>query len=291
MTETETITTAWNTVLFDKFTRFRHLVCTGLGVHSDVVLARTPYAEGEHVLDVGCGFGETTLDIARQVGPTGRVLGTDCAERYLAIGEREAAEAGLDNVGFLAADTQTDDLGGPYDHAFSRFGTMFFALPGAAMRNVARHLRPGGELTMIVWRKRQDNLWLYDAEVCVKEIVPVVSHDDTDQVHCGPGPFSMAGPDMVSDLLQSCGFEQVRFERLDGDICIGRDVEEAVAFAEALGPAGEILRLAGDEGQRLRPQVLDALREMLSRYDLGDAGVWAPSSAWVVRARRAPQNP
>lgn len=286
LSETETITTAWNTVLFEKFLRFRYLLTTGLRVHSDEVFARTPYAEGGRVLDVGCGFGETTLDIARQVGPSGKVLGTDCAERFLDVARKDAADAGLD-VEFLAADTQFDDLKGPWDHVFSRFGTMFFALPGAAMRNLAKRLRPGGELTMITWRKRQDNPWLHDAELCVREIVPVVDHDQTDQVHCGPGPFSMAGPDMVSDLLQACGFDNVRFERLDRDICIGRDVAEAVAFAEALGPAGEIIRLAGDEGQRLRPRVLEALAERLAEHDRGDAGVWAPSSAWVVRATRA----
>jgi len=286
LTETETITTAWNTVLFDKFTRFRHLICTGLGVHSAPVLARTPYAEGQRVLDIGCGFGDTTLDIARQVGPTGSVMGFDCAERYLEVAASEARQIGVDNVRYATADVQLGDLGGPWDHAFSRFGTMFCALPGAAMRNVLKHLKPGGELTMIVWRKREDNPWLYAAEQCVRKLVPVVDHDETDQVHCGPGPFSMAGPDMVSDLLMSCGFERVRFERQDRDILIGRDVEEAVAFAEALGPAGEILRLAGEEGERLRPSVLDALREELARHDRGADGVWAGSSAWVVRAQR-----
>ncbi len=286
-TETETITTAWDTVLFEKFTRFRHLICTGLGVHSDAVLAQSPYAEGQRVLDIGCGFGETSLDIAQQVGPTGHVVGIDCAGRYLEVARAEAAGAGVSHVEYRTEDAQFGDLGGPYDHAFSRFGTMFFALPGAALSNIAGRLAEGGELTMIVWRKRQDNAWLYDAEQRVREIVPVVAHEETDQVHCGPGPFSMAGPDMVSDLLKASGFGRVSFERHDHDICIGRDLEEAVAFAEALGPAGEILRLAGDEGQRLRPQVLEALREVLTQHDRGEQGVWAGSSAWFVRALRA----
>ena len=64
-------------------------------------------------------------------------------------------------------------------------------------------LKPAGVLSQIVWRKREENPWLHDAELRVREIVPVVSHDTTDQVHCGPGPFSMAGPDMVSSMLNS----------------------------------------------------------------------------------------
>jgi len=118
----------------------------------------------------------------------------------------------------------------------------------------------------------------------VREIVPVTSHDDTDQVHCGPGPFSMSGPDMVSSMMRSAGFAGIAFERFDADICIGRNLEDAVEFAMALGPAGEIMRLAGADGERLKPQVAAALREALSRYERKD-GVWGPSSTWFITAR------
>ncbi|HKA64106.1 MAG TPA: hypothetical protein VKD00_00115 [Methyloceanibacter sp.] len=145
---------------------------------------------------------------------------------------------------------ECDDLGGPYDHVFSRFGTMFFYLPGLALRNIRRALVSGGELTMIVWRRREDNPWVHEAELRVRKIVPVVAHEDTDQVHCGPGPFSMAGPDMVSDMLRGAGYDHIAFARCDTDICIGRTLDEAVEFALALGPAGEIIRLAGEAGER-----------------------------------------
>jgi hypothetical protein len=118
----------------------------------------------------------------------------------------------------------------------------------------------------------------------VREIVPVVAHEDTNQVHCGPGPFSMAGPDMVSAMLRAAGYDRIGFERFDADICIGRDLDEAVEFAMALGPAGEIIRLAEAEGERLKPQVVAALREALGRYARPD-GVWAPSSTWFITAR------
>ena len=156
--------------------------------------------------------------------------------------------------------------------------------PGAALLNIRRALKPGGVLTHIVWRKREDNPWLHDAELRVREIVPVVSHEDSNAVHCGPGPFSMAGPDLVSALMQGTGFENISFERYDTDICIGRDVEEAVEFAMALGPAGEIIRLAGEEGERLKPQVVTALRKTLSKFKRAD-GLWGPSSAWIISAR------
>lgn len=284
MSENDVVVEAWNTVLYDKFNRFKHLLVAGLAGYSDEVLARGLYPPGAQVLDVGCGFGDSTLRIGSAVGPTGRVVGVDCAERFIRAAEADARAAGIRNATFFTADVQIDDLRGPYDYVFARFGTMFFMNPGAALLNIRRALKPGGTFTHIVWRKREDNPWLHDAELKVREIVPVVAHEDTNAVHCGPGPFSMAGPDLVSAMMQGTGYEKIGFERYDTDICIGRDVEEAVEFAMALGPAGEIIRLAGEEGERLKPQVVMALRETLSKFKRAD-GLWAPSSAWIISAR------
>jgi hypothetical protein len=161
---------------------------------------------------------------------------------------------------------------------------MFFMSPVPALRNIRKNLRAGGLLTQIVWRKREDNPWLHDAELRVREIVPVVSPEESNQVHCGPGPFSMSGPDMVSSMMKAAGYAGIGFERFDTDICIGRDLAEAIEFAIALGPAGEIIRLAGAEGERLKPKVIEALQSALARYERKD-GVWAPSSTWFITAR------
>ena len=277
---------AWNTILFDKFCRFKHLLIDGLAAHSNEALARQDYAQGLRVLDVGCGFGDSTRLIASRLGSAGAATGVDCAENFIDAARKETADARIANASYFVADVQVDDLRGPYDAAFSRFGTMFFMAPGAAMRNIRKALKPGAELMMIVWRRREENPWLHDAELRVKEILPPVSHEDTDQVHCGPGPFSMAGPDMVSTMLRSAGYSHIGFERFDADICIGKDVDEAVEFAMALGPAGEIIRLSGKIGQKRKPEVIAALREALAPY-LRANGVWAPSSTWFVTARNA----
>jgi ubiquinone/menaquinone biosynthesis C-methylase UbiE len=119
---------ARNTILFDKFARFRHVVTTGLGVHGEAVLARHPPREA-----------------------------VDAAPRFIETATREAKEAELPNARFIVADVQADPLGGPYDQAFSRFGTMFFASPVAAFRNVRRSLARGAKLTMVVSRKKEEN--------------------------------------------------------------------------------------------------------------------------------------
>jgi hypothetical protein len=122
------------------------------------------------------------------------------------------------------------------------------------------------------------------AELRVKEIVPVVSHEDTNEVHCGPGPFSMGGPDMVSDMLRIAGYDRVSFERFDTDICIGRSLDDAIEFAMALGPAGEIIRLAGKAGEKRKGEVVAALGETFADH-LQAGGVMMPSSSWFVTAR------
>jgi ubiquinone/menaquinone biosynthesis C-methylase UbiE len=280
---------AWNTVLFEKFCRFRYVLTDGLSVHSDELFQRKPFPAGARVLDIGCGFGDTTQRIAKHVTSGGEAVGIDCAQGFIDIATSEARQAGVKNASFLVADAESDDLRGPYDYAFSRFGTMFFNLPGRAMRNIRRALVPGGELAMVVWRRREDNLWLYEAEQRVKQIVPVVSHEDTDQVHCGPGPFSMAGADTVSDLLRDAGYDRITLARFDADICIGRTLDDAVAFALEIGPAGEIIRLAGETGEKCRGQAITALRDTFAAYQRVD-GIWAPSSTWLVTARNADVN-
>jgi SAM-dependent methyltransferase len=275
---------AWDGVLYDKWIRFRYLVTLGLRAHGDAALERLAPAAGARVLDVGCGFGDTSQQLARLVGPNGRVTGVDSSPRFIDTASREAAEARIDNLRFFSADVQTGDLGGPYDLAFSRFGTMFFASPVQALRNVAKSLVSGGKLTMVVWRKREDNAWLHEAEKVVKELVP--QPETHDAPTCGPGPFSMSGADTVSDILLASGYRSIALERIESPIMIGRDVDEAIEFALALGPAGEMIRLAGAEGERRRPQVVAALRETLAQFSTAE-GFRAPASTWVVSAFKA----
>lgn len=276
---------AWNTVLFEKWCRYKHLITVGMSRHGLAGLDRHPVREGWRVLDIGCGFGDTTIEIARRVGPKGKATGVDCAENFIEASRQDAAKDGVANADFFVADVQTDPLRGPYDAAFSRFGTQFFNFPGAALRNICKSLVPGGELTMVVWRKREENAWIHEAELVARSIVPVVEAEQSNQPTCGPGPFSMAGPDMVSEMMQGSGFERVSFERFDAPVCIGVDVDEAVRFALDIGPAGEIMRLAEADGVRLRPKVEVELRQRLEARRRDD-GVYGDSSVWIVNGRR-----
>ncbi len=272
---------AWDGPLFDRFVRFREIVTTGLGAHGEAALDLFPPATGERVLDIGCGFGDTTQRIAGLVGADGEVVGVDAARQFIEVARREADAAGVRNVRFDVADVQVADVGGPYDLAFSRFGTMFFANPVVALRNVRRALAPGGRLVMVVWRRRIDNDWLYRAQTIVEGLV--TRPEEYDEPTCGPGPFSMADADTTTDVLLHAGYEEIALHRCDLSIAIGADVEEAIDLVMALGPAGEILRLAGDRAAHLHDDVRAALREGLAEFE-GPDGLRAGASTWIVSA-------
>jgi len=276
---------AWDGPLYDRFVRFREIVTTGLGAHGEAALKLFPPRAGQRVLDIGCGFGDTTQQLAGMVGPDGEVVGVDAAANFIETARSEAAQAALGNVSFAVADVQTADLGGPYDMAFSRFGTMFFANPVAALRNVRGALKPGGQLVMVVWRRRIDNDWLYRGQTIVEGIVS--RPDEYDEPTCGPGPFSMADADTTSEVLLHAGFQDIALRRCDLPIAIGSDVEEAIDMVMAIGPAGEILRLAGERAAHLHGEVRDALRAGLAEFDAPDGFIRAPASTWIVSASRS----
>jgi len=119
----------WNEVLVPKFVRFKHVLVGGLTHHSDKVFPSLILKEGERAVDVGCGFGDTAMQLAKRVGPSGYVLGIDCCEGFLKFGRADVRAAGMTNVEFLEADVQTYPFKHDFDFCFSRFGTQFFEIP------------------------------------------------------------------------------------------------------------------------------------------------------------------
>ena len=271
-------TAAWDGPLFETFVRFRPIVTGGLSAHGTKALTLYPPGEGARVLDVGCGFGDATAEIAALVGIQGHVHGVDIAPHFVESAQHDYA---LPNTSFSVADVQFDDLGGPYDYVFSRFGVMFFDNPGAAMRNVRKSMAPGARLVCVVWRIREDNPWVYEAQQVVEGMIG--RPEEYDEPTCGPGPFSMSGADTTSGILVGAGFADVTLTRCDIPITIGRSVDEAIELVMALGPAGEMVRLWGDRMAHRHDEIRAALHAALSRLQT-DAGVEGMASTWIVSA-------
>jgi ubiquinone/menaquinone biosynthesis C-methylase UbiE len=273
----------WNTVLVPKFSKFRHILVGGLSLHSAKVMPGLNVNTGDRVVDVGCGFGDTAIELARRVGPKGSVLAIDCCEAFLAYGREDAKAAGYSNIAFIEGDVQFYPFQPEHDFCFSRFGTQFFDNPVAGLRNMRKSLKPGALMTMIVWRTIDDNPWLGLPKAVVLNYLPPVKPGVPS---CGPGPFSMADPEIVTMQLGAAGYEKIEFERIDAKVMVGRDAEDAAAFQLALGPAGEVYREAGAEAEGHRAAITSALRSELARYQTNE-GICMESSSWKVTARNS----
>jgi ubiquinone/menaquinone biosynthesis C-methylase UbiE len=271
----------WNTVLAPKFIRFKHVLVDGLTHHSEAVFPSLPVQEGDRVLDVGCGFGDTAIKLAKRVGPTGKVVGIDCCDAFLDYARKDADTHGLDNISFERGDAEIALPVNEYDFVFARFGTMFFARPGAALRNMRKALRPGGRMVHIVWRDRADNPWLSLGKEVVLRFLPEPGED---ALTCGPGPFSMSNEGTVRAMMESAGYTDIEFRRVDAPVLVGSDVDDAVAFQLSIGPAGEVFREAGAEAEAKRDQIEAALAEAINGQKTEAAGIVMDSSSWVISA-------
>jgi hypothetical protein len=283
VTANEEAIEAWDGPLYERFVRFRHLLADGLGVHGDEALRVVAPAPGERALDIGCGFGDTAQQLAELVGADGSVLGVDAAPRFIETAREEAAQAGVRNVRFEVVDVEAHSFEERFDLAFSRMGTMFFANPVAALRNVRKALVPGGRLAIAVWRSKVENDCFYRGQLVTERFV--TKPEEYDEPTCGPGPFSMGNADTTSGILVSAGFERISLLRCDKPILIGVDLDEAVEFVMSIGPAGEILRLAGEQAAHLHEPVAAALREDMVDWVAPDGRVLAPASTWIVTAQ------
>jgi SAM-dependent methyltransferase len=252
-----------------------------LTLHSAKVFPSLAVRQGDKVVDAGCGFGDAAIQLARLVGPSGSIFADDCCDGFLEYGRRDANAAGVTNVTFLEADVQTYPFKPVHDFCFSRFGTQFFENPVAGLRNMRASLKPGGTMTMIVWRGIKDNPWLGHAKQTVLQYLP--APDETAQT-CGPGPFSMANTDVVTKQLEIAGYKDIVFEQVDARVLVGKDLDDAVAFQLAIGPAGEVYREAGQLAEQRRDEIAAALKAELARYQ-GPDGVMMDSSSWKVTAK------
>ena len=242
-----------------------------LGRHALTVLAPR---RGERVLDIGCGGGETALDLARAVAPDGTVLAIDVSAAVLAFARRAAK--GCERVRFVQADAQVFPFEpASFDAAFSRFGVMFFADPVAAFGNIRHSLRPNGRLAFVCWRALEENpLDILPLRAALAHLPPQPA-DDPD----APGPFAFANPDRVRGILESAGFGGIEITARDEQVGSG-DLDTMLWVCSRVGALGKILR----ENPELRAATLPALRSALAAHD-GPDGVRLTAATWVVMAR------
>lgn len=273
---------AWDTVLYERWKSNRKVFVGALQEVTRDVFELFPPSRSARCIDIGCGFGETTQQLAELVGPGGFVVGVDSSPRFIEDARREAHEAGVENVAFEIADAQTAEWESIYGYAFSRMGTQFFAAPVPAMRAIRAALKPGGRLAKICWRRKAESPMWAETEQVVQRFLSRPDEYEADT--CGPGPFSLGNPETTRGILEAAGFDAVELHQRDFDYFMGTDIDEAVDALLAIGPGAELIRLNGEYGESRRSEIADALRDHYAAWQRPDGSIVGRGSVWIVAA-------
>ena len=245
--------------------------------HNEVLRRAAGVQPHDHVVDVGCGTGQTTRQAAR-TAPAGSALGVDISAPAIGRARELARAEGLRNVTFEHANAQVHRFPKErFDLAISRFGTMFFDDPVAAFANISRALRPAGRLVMMVWQAHERNEW----DVTIHQSLGAAEGPGPG-ASGGPDPFSLADPPAVKQILRAAGFADVAFTDVHEPVFYGPDVAAALDWARGFTCTSEIL-MKLDPAAAAR--AVGRLREALAAH-LSDDGVWFNSRAWIITARR-----
>ena len=251
------------------------------GAPGEAAIERLAPQPGERILDIGCGGGATTVSLARRVAPGGSVLGVDIAAAMVAGAQRRAAAAGCEGASFAVADAQVEDFGTQaFDAAFSRFGVMFFADPVAAFANIRRCLVPGGRLSFCCWQDPLANEWML---IPTMVVLGILGQAPPQQGPGDPGPYSLADPERVRQILEAAGFRGVDIARCNDTVEISEaEVATRTDIALRQGLLAELLREASEE---TRQQAATALRDAL--HSRMEGGIARQKRGYLVVGARA----
>jgi ubiquinone/menaquinone biosynthesis C-methylase UbiE len=270
----------WNGPLGRRWAEFQPQIDAMAQPLTDALMAAAAAKPGERVIDVGCGSGHATLELALQVGEGGHVLGVDVSRPMLSVARALVQQSALNNVSFLEADAAHAPLPPDADLLLSRFGLMFFSEPVAALSHLGNALRPGGRCVSLSWRTPRDNAWVVVPLVAVRKALGIIAPATEPEA---PGPFAFADPERVQRLFSRSGFESIEIRRFDAPMLLGRDLPAAVEFALCVGPTAHLARQADPEHMQT---IRAAVERALAPFAGAHGHVWLNGSTWIVAARR-----
>lgn len=268
---------AWNTDSGQRWARESDRRDRILAPIAEALHTAAQLKPGEHVLDIGCGCGATTLTAARSVAPGGTATGIDLSTPMLEVARRRRDAGGVTNVRFITGDAQTHTFNDAYDIAISRFGTMFFADQIAAFANIASGLRPGGRLCLATWQPLTSNEWLTIPSTALLRYgtMPPIDHD-------APGAFAQSEPDAVTRVLTDAGYIGIDLQPVHLVLTVGTNLDDGAEYLAGTRMIRRVLEaLPGHD----RPAALEAIRTAIAGHT-DDAGVHLGAAIWIITAAR-----
>jgi SAM-dependent methyltransferase len=265
----------WNGALGQRWAAMRQEIDRVVTPFGAAALKAAAPQPGERVIDVGCGCGETSIEIARLVGPAGSVLGIDVSQPMLAVARSHGQSA---NLSFQEADASGSPLPAGVDLLFSRFGVMFFSEPSAAFSHLRMSLRGGGRCVFVCWRTPRDNAWAMTPLAAARQALDITPPQSDPNA---PGPFAFADEERLRNILSAAGFGNIELQRFDAAIFLGPTPRSAAEGAVQLGPVARLLREVGAEHL---PIVVDAIERTLAPLAAPNGQVSLNGSTWIVAA-------
>ena len=242
-------------------------------------ISKLDLSKATKIIDIGCGCGATTLEIAKQL-EEGEIIGIDISEPMLARAAKNASDQSLSNANFQVLDVQVDDMPSDFDIAFSRFGVMFFEDPYQAFSNIYKSLKENGQLSFVCWQNPPLNPWQSLSLQVIKEYLDLPSPPPK-----SPGPFAFEDKNYISDILNQSNFKDIEIEDNQEDIVMasGKSIEEACEDYLTINPV--VTEMLKNSKEELKDEILQALILKFSEFHNGD-GLLFPSATWIVTARK-----
>jgi SAM-dependent methyltransferase len=268
----------WNGALGQRWVAMQREIDRIVVPFGDAALKAAAPQPGERVIDVGCGCGDTSIEMARIVGEAGAVLGIDVSQPMLEVARSRGALANLAQLSFRDGDASEAELPTNTDLLFSRFGVMFFSQPSQAFSHLRKSLRTGGRCVFACWRAPRDNAWAMaplSAARTAMGVTPTPADPDA------PGPFAFADEERLRAILSDAGFGAINVQRFDAALSLGATPRSAAEGAVQIGPVSRFVREVGVEHL---PIILDAVERALAPLAAPDGHVSLNGSTWIVAA-------
>ncbi len=268
----------WNGALGQRWAEMQPEIDGIVVPFGEAALKAAAPQRGERVIDIGCGCGDTSMELARRVGEAGMVLGVDVSQPMLDIARSRKALERLANLAFSEADASEAELPAATDLLFSRFGVMFFRQPSPAFGHLRQSLRAGGRCVFACWRTPRDNAWAMTPLAAARKAMDITPAPADPNA---PGPFAFADDERLRAILSSAGFGTVNVQRFDAAVYLGATPRAAAMNALRIGPTSRFVREVGTEHV---PSVLDAVERSFTSLATPDGQVSLNGSAWIVTA-------
>jgi SAM-dependent methyltransferase len=240
---------------------------------SDAVIKAANAQPGERILDIGCGCGDTSIQLAQSGA---HVLGADVSAPMLTLAKRRAA--GLTGTTFVEADAAAHKFdAATFDLLFSRFGVMFFSNPDEAFANMRKALKSTGRAAFVCWRDWRENEWVRVPIMAVRPHVPPQPQLGPED----PGPFAFADPARVRRILANGGFDAITLKPFDTKVEIGNTLDDAVAYLQEFGP---VSRALNEASPAQKEQAAKSLRDALTPH-ANTSPITLGAAVWIVTAK------